>query len=159
MMEEMFGAGGKLTAYYVADDKQTAVFGIGVPQERMVAALDVLKQPKRSLAEDAELSVTSAMLPAGSQWAFYVSPRGFMHLVTRAEMAALKSMPGAPNFSMPTFPKSPPVGLAVKAVPDELRAEIAVPAPVVEAAGEYVKDWQGMINNMMKPQQGQPPAP
>ena len=93
MMDEMLGPGGKMTSYYVADDKQTVAFGAGVPQERMVAALEVLKQPKKSLAEDAELSVTAAMLPVGSQWVFFVSPRGFVQLITRIEMAAMKNIP------------------------------------------------------------------
>jgi hypothetical protein len=159
MIDEFIGPSGKMAAYYVANDKQTAVFGVGVPQEKMVTALEVLKQPKKGLAEDAELSVTAAMLPAGSQWVFYVSPRGFMQMMTRLEMVALKSFgPGMMNFSLPTFAKCPPVGLAVKAAPDELRVEMVVPAPVIEATREYVKDMQSAFNDMMK-QRGQPPPP
>ena len=74
-IDEMFGPSGKLQAYYVADDKQTAVYGIGVPQERMVTALDVLSQPKKSLAEDAELAATAAMLPAGAVGLLYQPAR------------------------------------------------------------------------------------
>jgi hypothetical protein len=50
------------------------------------------------------------------------------------------------------------VGLAVKATPDELHAEIAVPAKAIEATGEYVKDMTQTMNNLMQ-QQAPPPAP
>ena len=75
ILDEMMGVGGKMLVYYVAADEHTVLMGIGVSQERMAAALDVLKQPKKSLAEDADVSVTAAMLPADSQWVAY-SVRG-----------------------------------------------------------------------------------
>jgi hypothetical protein len=48
--------------------------------------------------------------------------------------------------------------VAVKATADELRAEIAVPAPLVEATGEFIKGWQKMVENLMG-ERSQPPAP
>jgi hypothetical protein len=158
MLDMMFGVGNKMLVYNVAADEHTVVMGIGVPQERMPAALDVLKQPKKSLAEDADLSATVAMLPEKSQWVVFLSPRGLMQLVTRMTTAATKSVPGAEGFAMPAFRKSPPIGLAVKAAADELHAEIAVPAPVIEAAGSYVQDVQKMFMQRMM-EQNQPPAP
>jgi hypothetical protein len=158
MLDMMFGVGNKMLVYNVAADEHTVVMGIGVPQERMAAALDVLAQPKKSLAEDADLSATLAMLPEKSQWVMFLSPRGMMQLNTRITAAAMKGMPGAEGFTLPAFPKSPPIGFAVKAASDELRAEIAVPAPLVEAAGGYVQDMQkALMQRMME--QGQPPAP
>ena len=73
----MMGVGGKMLLYYVAADERTVLMGIGVSQERMVAALDMVKQPRKSLAEDTDVSVTAGMLPANSQWVAYVSPRGY----------------------------------------------------------------------------------
>jgi hypothetical protein len=48
--------------------------------------------------------------------------------------------------------------LAVKAAGGEITAEIAVPAPLVEATGEYAQEVQKMRTQRML-QQGQPPAP
>ncbi len=158
MLDMMFGVGNKMLVYNVAADEHTVVMGIGVPQERMAAALDVLTQPKKSLAQDADLSATLAMLPEKSQWVMFLSPRGLMQLSSRLTAEAMKGMPGGAGFVLPAFPKSPPIGFAVKAASDEVRAEIAVPGPLVEAAGGYVQDMQkAMMQRMME--QGQPPAP
>ncbi len=158
MFDMMFGVGNKMLIYSVAADEHTVVMGIGVPQERMASALSVLAQPKKCLAEDADLSATLAMLPEKSQWVIFLSPRGFMQLTTRLTAAAMKNVPGGEGFALPAFPKSPPIGFAMKAASDELRAEIAVPAPLVEAAGGYVQDMQkAMMQRMME--QPQPPAP
>jgi hypothetical protein len=158
MFDMMFGVGNKMLVYNVAADEHTIVMGIGVPQERMAAALDVLAQPKKSLAEDANLSATSSMLPEKSQWVMYLSPRGLMQMTTRITTETLKNVPGANGFVLPEFPKSPPIGFAVKAASDELRAEIAIPAPLVEAAGGYVQEMQKVIMQRMM-EQNQPPAP
>jgi len=158
VLDEMFGASGKMLVYYAAADEHTVVIGVGVSQERMVAALDVVRQPKKSLAGDADVSVTAAMLPADAQWVAYASPRGYMQMAQRLLSMAMKNMPGAEAFSLPPFPKSPPIGFAVKAAPDELRAEIAVPAPMLQAAGEYVNDMQRMFMERGG-QPNLPPAP
>ena len=145
VFDEMLGVGGTMVGYFVAADEHTVLVGLGVSQERMAAALDVLKQPKKSLAEDADVSVTAAMFPAGSQWVAYVSPRGFMQLIHRTVAAAMKNEMEAMGISLPQFPSCPPIGFAVKATPDELHAEIVVPASFIESAGEYIKDVQKMI--------------
>jgi len=158
VMDQLLGVGGKMLMYYVAADDHTVVMGIGVPQERMAAAVDVLKQPKKSLAEDADVAVTAAMLPEKSQWVAYVSFRGYSQLIVRFMAAALKTTPGAEGFQLPVFPKSPPLGLAVKATSDELHVEIAVPPALVQATGDYMKEMQAMILNRMM-EQNHPPAP
>ncbi len=158
VLEEMLGVGGKMLLYYVAADEHTVLMGIGVSQERMAAALDVIKQPRKSLAEDADVAVTAAMLPADSQWVVYVSPRGYAQLMQRAMVAAMKNSPMPEGFSLPQFHKSPPAGFALKAMPAELHAEIAVPAELIKAGGEYVQDMQKMFMNRAM-EQNQPPAP
>ncbi|MGO9114264.1 MAG: hypothetical protein ACLP9L_34040 [Thermoguttaceae bacterium] len=158
MLDQMMGIGGKMLLYYVAADKHTVLMGIGVSQERMAAAVDVLKQPRKSLAEDADVSVTAAMLPANPQWVAYISPRGCMQLSQRLMTAAMKDSPAAEGLSLPSFPKCPPIGFAVKAEPAELHAEIAVPSSLVRAYGEYVKDMQQMFMNRAM-QQNQTPVP
>ena len=158
VLDEMMGIGGKMLLYHVAADEHTVLIGVGISQERMAAALDVVKQPKKSLAEDADISVTAAMLQANAQWVAYMSPRGYMQLVQRMMTATLKNIPEAGRFSLPQFPKCPPVGFAVLAAPTELYAEIAVPSSLIQATGEYVKEMQNMFMQRMM-EQNQPPAP
>jgi len=157
VLDEILGVGGKILVYYVAADEHTVLKGVNVSQERMVAALDVVRQPKKSLAADADVSVTAAMLPADAQWVAYISPRGYMQLTQRFMAMAMRNIPGGEAFSLPPFPKSPPIGFAVKAAAEELRAEIAVPAPMLQAAGEYFKDMQKMF--LERAGQMNPPAP
>ncbi len=159
ILDQLLGIGGKMLLYYAAADEHTVLVGIGVSQERMAAALDVLKQPRKSLAEDADVSVTAAMLPLHPQWVAYISPHGYMQLTQRLMTAAFQGNPGAMmGFTLPQFPKCPPIGFAVKAEPAELHAEIAIPSSLVQAVGEYVKEMQKMIMNRAM-QQNQPPVP
>ena len=104
LMDEMLGIGGKMVAYLVAADEHTVLMGIGVSQERMAAALNALKQPKKGLAEDPDLSVTAAMLPADAQWVAYLSFYGYMQLGQRFMNAMMKNEQEAMGFSMPPFP-------------------------------------------------------
>jgi hypothetical protein len=158
MFDALFGVGNKMLVYNVATDEHTVLMGIGVPQERMASAVEVLSQPKRSLAEGADLSATLAMLPEKPQWVAFISPRGIVQMVTRFVTTVSKSAPGAEGPGLPAFSKSPPLGLAVKAARDEITAEIAVPAPLVEAAGGFAQEMQKVRSQRMM-QQGQPPAP
>ena len=40
--------------------------------------------------------------------------------------------------NIPEFPACPPIGIAVKAVPNELQTETVVSSAVLEAIGKYV---------------------
>ena len=122
------GVGGKMLVYHVAADEHTVLMGIGVSQERMAAALDVVKQPRKSLAEDADVSVTAAMLPADSQWVAYMSPRGYMQLIQRIDDRGHEEQPGRPQDSRcRRFPSVRRSALRSRPTPAELHAEIAVP--------------------------------
>jgi hypothetical protein len=147
MFEEMMGVGNKMLMYCVAADEHTLLMGAGISQERMAAVLDAVKQPRKSLAEDADVSVTAAMLPEKSQWVAYLNLRGYVQLTQRIMAVMLKSQPQAMTFSLPSFPKSPPIGLAVLARADELYAEVAFPAGLIQAAGDYAKEMQNMFMN------------
>jgi hypothetical protein len=161
VFEEMMGIGGKMVFYHVAADEHMVLMGMGVPQERMAAAIDVVKQPKKSLAEDPDVSVTAAMLPADAQWVLYISPRGYMQMTQRIMAVAMKNAPnGGEGFTIPDFAKSPPIGIAIKAAPAELAAEVAVPAPLIVAVGDYAKEMQKAMMRMMQQQNpGMAPAP
>ena len=153
ILDQVLGVGGQMLVYSVAADEHTVLAGVGISQERMAAALDVLKQPKKGLGEDADVAATAAMLPADAQWVAYVSPRGYIQLGERVAAAALKGT-DMEGFSMPEFGRSPPIGFALKATPLELHAEIAVPSELVQAFGDYIKAAE---NRALQPNQAPVP--
>jgi hypothetical protein len=163
--DEMLGAGGKMLFYHVAADEHTVLMGMGVSQERMAAALGVIKQPRgvarsKALVEDADVNATAAMLPAGAQWVVYFSPRGLTQMSQRITAIEMKKYPGYEDYPSPDFPKCPPVGIALTASPAELDGEIAVPAAMIAAMGEYNKEQQKMwMNRIQQRNGGQAPAP
>jgi hypothetical protein len=160
LLDAMLGVGGKTVLYYVAAEEHTVLMGLGVSQERMKAALDILKQPRKSLAEDADVGVTAAMLPSDAQWVAYLSPRGYVHIMQQIMSAAMQNQPAGMEFSVPDFPRCPPVGVAVKATPSGLDAELAVPSSVVKAMGDYVKEMQAqMMRRFQQQNPGQAPGP
>ncbi len=156
MMDAMFGPDGKMVMYYVPVDEHTVFVGAGISKERMATAMNVIKDPKRSLAADADVAIVKAMLPTGAQGVVYVSIRGYATLVQRILFGTLRQDGLIPaEFNFPRFPKSPPVGIAVKALNAEVQIHVAVPADLLKACGEYVQALQGMMMNRAP----QPPAP
>ncbi len=155
LVDEVLGIGGNLLFYHVAADEHTVFIGVGVSQERMAAALDMARQPKKSLAADADVTVTAAMLPANAQWVAYVNERGYVQLTMRLMAAAWKGNAAfAELFSVSPFPKCPPFGYAIEATPTELHVEIAAPSSLVQAYVEYVHDMQKrLMNRGMQPNQ------
>ena len=87
---------------------------------RVGELIDLLKSGKAGLAGDADLAVTAALLPACAQWIGYVSPRSYMGLVQRVLRETAAVMGGGLPFSLPPFPQTPPVGVAVQASADTL---------------------------------------
>ena len=75
-MGKFFGPGGKLKTLIVAIDDHTVALSFGESSPLIMRAIASLKQPADGLAGDADLVKVAAMLPAGSQWAGYVSPSG-----------------------------------------------------------------------------------
>ena len=140
LMDQFFGPGGKATIYLVVGDAQTVVFGFAITKEKMQKALAAAADSKQAFSVDDNVATTAAMLPAGAQGVLYISPRGYLNFVQRMMTATLASMGNEnamSNFSLPPFPKSPPIGMAVKFVDGELNGELVVPAAMLKAAGEY----------------------
>jgi len=136
MMQAMFGPDKKSTAYLVKGDEKTIYFSLGVSQEKLLQGIAMGKEQKKSLAADADVAATIALLPAGAHAVALISPRGYIDLIQRL----MGTMMGenAPGLKIPPFPKCPPAGVAFKAAPGEISAEFVIPAGLMKAVGEYI---------------------
>jgi hypothetical protein len=132
MMEGMVGPGGKIVAWLAAPDKHTVVFGYS--KQAVQEALEAKGRP--GLAGDADLAKTAALLPPGAACVGYLSPAGTIEFVKRMIPLVMPAGPGLPTI--PEFPKTPPIGLAITTVPGELQTHLVVPVEVFKAAGVYV---------------------
>jgi hypothetical protein len=149
MLQLIFGPTSKMTAYVAVANETTAVMGYGTTPERVGELIELVRSGKPGLAGDADVAATAAGLPAGAQWVGYVSPRSYMGLVQRMfrEMAAGMGAGAGLPFSLPPFPQTPPVGVAVQASAGTLDGTLVVPAAVLKAAGEYIRSAEQAIMN------------
>jgi hypothetical protein len=134
MMENLFGEGGKVKMYVAAVDDTTLV-GAYVSKDLLKKAIASVRNPTISLSADAGIAKTAALLPQGSQWVGFISPKGVVDFGLRiAKMA----VPDAEGFELPPFPQTPPVGFGVKASRDGLETDLVLPSSVIEAVYAYV---------------------
>jgi hypothetical protein len=133
IMEKLLGPGGKATMHLVAADEHNVLFGYNTPKEVLAKTIAGLQDPKAGLAADADVAKTAALLAPGSQWVGYLSPRGVLGFVIKTISAFSPEDVG----KLPEFPKTPPVGVAMKAGPGEVGLEVVVPNAVIEAIGKY----------------------
>jgi hypothetical protein len=132
MMETMFGPGGKMTVMMAAADNKTILMRY-TGGDSLKTALAAFKAKKTGLAMDADVTKVAAMLPAGSQWALYVSPKGTMEMIGQVVDAIM------PGLQLPAFPKTLPVALGVKTSASAVDVQLVVPAGVLEGIGGLVK--------------------
>ena len=155
LMEKFIGPGLKATTYVATADDKTLVFGFNVPKGKVADLIAAMKDPKSGLGADADVAVTAAMLPHDALGTGYVSPRGcvsFFAQMMAITFAAISPDGAGPQFNLPAFPKTPPVGATVKIVSGELEAELVVPAAVFKAIGEYRNQvTQGIMNQPATP--------
>jgi hypothetical protein len=135
-MGKIFGPGGKYKNLAVAVDDHTVAISFGNSGPLILRVIAALKQPADGLMSDADVVKTAALLPSGSQWVGFLSPSG---AVAFAKWVVDTVAPEeAEKPSIPEFPASPPIGVAVKAVPGELQVEAVASSAVLEAIGKYV---------------------
>jgi len=150
MMQAMFGPDNKATMYILKGDEKTVYLSVGASQEKLLRAIALGKDEKKGLLADADVAATIALLPAGAHGVALISPRGYLIMVQRM-MEAMMGENG-PAITIPPFPKSPPIGLALQAAPGEFSADIVFPAEMIKAAGEYVGTIrQGIMNRPQPP--------
>ncbi|MBM4070379.1 MAG: hypothetical protein FJ271_15700 [Planctomycetes bacterium] len=134
--EMIFGEGGKLRNSIVPADKTTVLIGY-TSAAGIKSVLDAYRK-KAFLGEDPEVLKTAAMLPKGSQFAGYFSPKGTMELVNRA-------VGGFLPIQLPAFPDTPPVGAALRLSASGMEARLVVPAAVQEGVGDLVQKIKQLI--------------
>jgi hypothetical protein len=145
MMQGMFGPDNKSTMYITKGDEKTVYLSFGVTQDKLPRAIAVGKDEKKTLAANADVASTLALLPPGSQGILLISPRGYMGMVSRM----MESMMGEnqPAIKIPQFPKCPPIGIAIQAAPGEFSGTMVVPAEMIKASSEYAATIrQGALN-------------
>jgi hypothetical protein len=145
-METLFGPGGKLVGWLAAADEHTIVMGY-VNKESLQRAIEDLKQGKPGLAADADVSKTAILLPPDALATGYLSPQGTINFIKR--IAAIAA-PGAEVVErIPEFPKTPPLGFAVRTAPNELQTWLVVPSGLLQAIAPYVGKIQAMRSGVI----------
>ncbi len=134
MMERMYGPGGKIVAWLVPCNERTVVFSY-MRQGPLGRAIAAIKQGKPDLAADADVAKVAVLLPPGAVGIAYCSPKGIVDFVNRTLAAAL---PPGSGVKIPEIGPTPPIAMAVTTGPDEVEAQLIVPAEVVKAIGELV---------------------
>lgn len=129
LMEKIFGPGGKLTFSQAALNDRTILL-----RYTPASGLKDLLGAKGGLAEDPEIAKTAALLPEGSQWAFYLHPQGTAQWIGQL-VGSFAPMPVA----MPGFPKTAPVGIGFKLAETGLEIRAVIPASVLDGIGTLPK--------------------
>jgi len=132
MMEKMFGANGKMTISMVAADAKTILMRYA-PAAALKDDLQAFKDRKAGLAAEADVAKATAQLPAGAQWALYVSPHGGVEFVNRM----MTLMGGPAQQKLPPFPRTAPVAFAVKLSAAGLDGQLVVPVGVLQGIGTF----------------------
>jgi hypothetical protein len=142
MMESFFGPGGKVVAWVVPADEHYVVLGY-VSKEHLQRAMGAIRQGNRSLASDAGVAKTAALLPSGATAAVYLNPAEMIGFVQRM-VPALTPPEANVKLTLPEFPRTAPVGFAVTIAADEVQTCLVVPAEVLQAIGPYVGQIKAM---------------
>jgi hypothetical protein len=136
-MEKFFGPGGKMQLWVVPVDDKSALLASATP-EQVTAALDLLDRKQPHDWKHQDLSSADSLLPPESAVRIFFSPSGYNRWLRRLMDAMVgTNVIGGPLVK--EFPVSPPIGLAADATGRELRADVAIPAKAIEAAGTYWK--------------------
>ena len=146
MMERMYGPGGKILAWIVPCNEHTVVISYMSP-ERLQHVIALIKQGKPGLAADAEVAGVTALLPSGTTWSGYLSPKGMFDMVVRVMVPML---PPGTWAKFPEFRETPPIAVALTTGPDDVESHLIVPAEVLKAIGEMVGS-KGETNRKIAP--------
>lgn len=142
MMQAMLGSAGSMVFWIAPADEHTLVTGY-VNKKLMERTMADIKQKKPGLVENAELKKTVALLPADAPAVAYLSPQGTIDFVKRMIAAILP--PGMQDrVTIPEFPATPPLGLAIQSAPNEIDTTLVVPAEFLKALGQYINHVRGM---------------
>jgi hypothetical protein len=130
LLEAMYGKSGKMRITLVAVAKDTILMPYVAAAESEGIVKAYRKGGKTTLPGVVKVS---GLLPRGSQWIGYISLSGVMDLVRQAA-----SLEGQAE-KIPQFPKTPPIGFAVKAGGGVVEGHLVMPAETLRALGQLVK--------------------
>ena len=149
MMKMMFGPDEKLNVY-MAPVNKTTVAMCYVKPENILHVKAACENPQASLAADSDIAETAKLLPKGAQWVCYISPKGFMELISSVMLNVLP--PGQAPPALPAFPQTPPIGIGAELSSRGLDLQIVAPAAAIKGIGTYVKEMQRMFAPGAPPQ-------
>ncbi len=136
MFKTMFGPDGKMTITIAVRDDKTLVIrytgGEGIKE--------MLKSDAKGLSGDSEVAGVAKALPAGSQWALYLSPKGTTEFADRA-VKAISPIP----LTVPQFAATPPIAAAARISGERYDVHIVVPAGVLDNAADFVRQVKGLF--------------
>lgn len=138
MFEQLFGNGGKMTAYFAALNKETALFTYDA--DAVEALAEDVKAGKPGLAADLNLKATASLLPTTSHAVGYLNLSGLIEMMKKFMGAAMAAQ-GAGGFlpPIPPFPETAPLGAAARLNPGSIEMRFVVPMQTAEAVRDYVQ--------------------
>ena len=136
MFKGMFGPDGKMTISIAARDDKTIVMRYSGAD----GLKELLSGGGKGLAGDADVVQVTKALPMGSQWAFYLSPKGLTEFADRA-VKAFSPIP----LMIPQFAATPPVAIGARVSEQSLELNVVVPAGVVDGVGDFVEKLKGLF--------------
>lgn len=142
VMELMFGEGGKMRAYFAQVDEDTILIGYS-PKTVVEKMVEAIRQGREGegLAGDENLAVTSELLPAGSPFVAYISPKGGVQWFRRMMTVTMGALGGGGPV-IPEYPQTPPVGIAADLEGRVLQTDVMLPAEMLRGLSQFIKENQ-----------------
>jgi hypothetical protein len=136
IFEKVFGEGGKMTMSIAARDDKTVV----LRYTNTAGLKEVLDGGSAQFASDADVAQVTKAFPAGSQWAFYLSPKGTLDFADRT-IKAVVPLP----LNIPKFPATPPVAVGVRVSAQNFEVHTVIPAGVVDNLAELIEQFKRLL--------------
>jgi hypothetical protein len=130
VMEVLFGAEDKMTTTSVVMDDNTILTGYTTPAKLQ----ELLKASGgKELEATPDVAKVIAMLPKGSQWAGFISPKGGID-------AASRVLSNFVPVKLPEFAETPPVGFALKLTPTGAEGQMVLPSATLQGIARFVRN-------------------
>ncbi|MCU0960154.1 MAG: hypothetical protein MUF48_08610 [Pirellulaceae bacterium] len=140
--EKFFGEKGSLTLYGAPVDANRVALAY-VSEERLREMLKATQTPDQTLGVDKGIQATARLLPATAQFVVFVSPGGLLQYVQQMLETVVPAAQRGQLPTIPPFPTSPPLGMAVQYDGQAVVAGLVVPAETLAALGRYIAAFGG----------------
>jgi hypothetical protein len=135
-MERLFGPGGKLRFWVVPADETTVLLASATP-DQITKALKAFDRKQHIEWKGDQLSESSALLPAESDWRIFVNLHRYFEWAGR-EASAVVGVPVIGGPLVKSFPTSPPIGIAGGFREGEVWLEAVALGPTVKSVDTYL---------------------